>query len=279
MNRFGWISMLVGLVFGLLLWTAPPVWAAATCNPNIRATTPTSDFTLDDSNGTATHLKTGLMWMRCALGENWDSGTCTGSPAAYPWGTALRAVRGASFAGHNDWRLPNAKELLSIVKERCYGPSLNETVFPGVVHWYWSSSPYAYDPGYAWHVTFLNGGVNALVKTNAFHVRLVRGGQGFGDYGGGSSAPPVSVTFGPPSGPANPSGSAAEPVNTATGNYYYSHTDLTLPGRGLGLVFTRTYNAQDPTDGPFGRGWTHRYQVRLTENPDGSVIIRHGDGH
>lgn len=98
MNRFGWISTLVGLVFGLLLWTAPPAWAVATCNANIRATTPTEDFTLDDSNGTATHLKTGLMWMRCSLGQNWDSTgkTCTGNPATYPWGEALRAARGTS---------------------------------------------------------------------------------------------------------------------------------------------------------------------------------------
>ena len=140
MNRFGWISTLGGLVFGLLLWTAPPVWAAATCNANIRATTPTEDFTLDDSNGTATHLKTGLMWMRCILGQNWDSAskTCTGSQATpYTWGAALRAARGASFAGQSDWRLPNAKELATLVEERCYGPSLNETVFPGV-------SPYLY---------------------------------------------------------------------------------------------------------------------------------------
>ena len=91
--------------------------------------------------------------------------------------------------------------------------------------------------------------------------------------------PPPAAVLGPSGGPSNPSGSAAEPVNTATGNYYYQHTDLTLPGRGLGLAFTRTYNAQDATDGPFGRGWTHSYQVRLTENDDGAVVIRHGDGH
>jgi RHS repeat-associated protein len=94
-----------------------------------------------------------------------------------------------------------------------------------------------------------------------------------------SNDPPPSVILGPVGGPSNPTGVAAEPVNTATGNYYYQHTDLTLPGRGVGFALTRTYNAQDGMDGPFGRGWTHSYQVRLTENPDGSVVIRHGDGH
>jgi RHS repeat-associated protein len=74
-------------------------------------------------------------------------------------------------------------------------------------------------------------------------------------------------------------GSAAEPVNTATGNYYYQHTDLKLPGRGLPFAFTRTYNDQDSYSGPLGRGWTHSYNVRLTEQADGSAVIKQGDGH
>jgi RHS repeat-associated protein len=75
------------------------------------------------------------------------------------------------------------------------------------------------------------------------------------------------------------SGAAAEPVNTATGNYYYQHTDLKLPGRGLPFVFTRTYNDQDSYMGPLGRGWTHSYNARLTEQTDASVVIKQGDGH
>jgi hypothetical protein len=75
------------------------------------------------------------------------------------------------------------------------------------------------------------------------------------------------------------SGAAAEPVNTATGNYYYQHTDLKLPGRGLSFAFTRTYNDQDSYMGPLGRGWTHSYNARLTEQTDASVIIKQGDGH
>ncbi len=204
MNRFGWISMLVGFVFGLLLWTAPPVWAAAVCIPKILATTPTEEFTLNDSNGTATHLKTGLIWMRCALGQSWISTStpstlklCTGNPTAYTWGAALRAARGYSFAGYSDWRLPNAKELATIIEERCYGPSLNETVFPGASsYWYWSSSTDADHPDFAWGVHFNLGLTNAAGnKSNDGHARLVRGGQWFGDYvGGGGQTYLLTVT-------------------------------------------------------------------------------------
>ena len=77
----------------------------------------------------------------------------------------------------------------------------------------------------------------------------------------------------------NLTGSYAEPVNTNTGNYYYQHTDLSLPGRGLPLNFTRTLNVLDASVGPFGPGWTHSYHLVLTEQGDGSVTIKMGDGH
>ncbi|MFQ5801421.1 MAG: RHS repeat-associated core domain-containing protein [Candidatus Methylomirabilales bacterium] len=70
----------------------------------------------------------------------------------------------------------------------------------------------------------------------------------------------------------------SEPINTGTGNYFLQETELVIPGRGLPFVFTRAYNAQDSYIGPFGRGWTHSYNLLLTEAPDGSVTIKYGDG-
>jgi hypothetical protein len=81
---------------------------AQTCRNNITPTTLIQDFTLHD-DGTVTHNKTGLMWMRCALGQNWNGATCTGSGQTYIWQAALQAAEGSSFAGHGDWRLPNIK--------------------------------------------------------------------------------------------------------------------------------------------------------------------------
>ena len=88
----------------------------------------------------------------------------------------------------------------------------------------------------------------------------------------------IGTTFGPPSA-ANPSGTFAESVNTATGNYLFQRTDLTIPRRRLPVVFTRTYNSLGTEAGPFGHRWTHSYHIFLTETPDGTVIITHGDGH
>ncbi len=89
---------------------------------------------------------------------------------------------------------------------------------------------------------------------------------------------PLSTTYGP-SSVYSPSGTAAEPVNTATGNYYYQHADLKLSGKGLPFSFARAYNAQDSYSGPLGHGWTHSYNARLAANADGSVVVKQGDGH
>jgi len=61
-----------------------------------------NDF-VDNGDGTITDRATGLMWMQADSGGGKD------------WGEALGYAEGLEFAGHDDWRLPNAKELQGIV--------------------------------------------------------------------------------------------------------------------------------------------------------------------
>jgi hypothetical protein len=160
-----------------LLFAIPSVVQAQSCKESILATTPDGHFSMKH-DGTATHNTTGLMWMRCSLGQNWDGKGCSGSAAALSWQGALQSARDFEHAGFNDWRLPNKNELESIVEERCSAPAINTNVFPGTpsAH-YWSSSPYAGLSSGAWNVDFGFGSVNASVKTGSIFVRLVRGGQ------------------------------------------------------------------------------------------------------
>jgi RHS repeat-associated protein len=90
-----------------------------------------------------------------------------------------------------------------------------------------------------------------------------------------SSGPDALQTLGTGQGPwgSDPTLRAAEPVNTATGNYLSQTTDLALPGRGLGVAFTRTYNSLATASGPLGLGWTHSYAAHLVLNPDGSIMF------
>ena len=149
-------------------------WADQTCKDSIVATTPDANFTIN-SDGTVTHKTTGLMWMRCSLGQTWDGKTCKDMAAIYTWGEGLRAGTNYEFAGYKDWRLPNKNELESIVEERCYSPAINASVFPETPSaYFWSSSPYAGFSQGAWSVDFGYGSVNASDKDGTIHVRLVR---------------------------------------------------------------------------------------------------------
>ena len=152
-----------------------PVLAA--CHDIIPATTPISDF-IDNDDGTVTHVVTGLVWMRCGLGQNWDGNTCTGVADTFNWQGALQVAHDFSYAGFSDWRLPNKNELVSIVEESCSQPSINSMLFPhtvsSTIRGYWTSTPYSVASTRAWRVFFYNGSVVAGPKRLNHVVRLVR---------------------------------------------------------------------------------------------------------
>lgn len=39
---------------------------------------------IDNGDGTVTDTRTGLTWMRCALGQTWDGSTCVGVAGEHP---------------------------------------------------------------------------------------------------------------------------------------------------------------------------------------------------
>ncbi|MDD5519037.1 MAG: DUF1566 domain-containing protein, partial [Candidatus Omnitrophica bacterium] len=81
-------------------------------------------------------------------------------------------------AGYSDWRLPNVRELMSIVNYGVYNPAINTTYFSNTQSSdYWSSTTYASNTPYAWRVSFSGGHVSCYDKTNSYYVRPVRGGQ------------------------------------------------------------------------------------------------------
>ncbi|MCI5194521.1 MAG: DUF1566 domain-containing protein [Candidatus Electrothrix sp. AU1_5] len=165
------------------LFSAATVYAAQTCKPNsIPASTPDSQL-IDNGNGTITDLKTGLMWKQCLEGVSGSS--CEiGSPDTFTWQQALQqpgVVNNAGgFAGHTDWRLPNIRELISIVEEQCEAPVINLDRFPNTppMSVVWSGSPNANCSGLAWVVDFSSGNSYYYVgRDGSYAVRLVRGGQ------------------------------------------------------------------------------------------------------
>lgn len=169
------LSMMIGVALSTQL-------AAQSCNSSVTATTPDSRFTIN-GDGTVTDKNTRLMWMRCSVGQSWDTvnSNCTSSTSTYHWIDALSTAQGDSFASKSDWRLPNIKELSSITEQACYNPSINETIFPSTaIGHYWSGSQSANGSDNAWSVHFNVGASYSYDKDyqyNHFYVRLVRGGN------------------------------------------------------------------------------------------------------
>ncbi len=171
------ITMLLSIILAGFIATDV---IAQSCRDSVIVTTPDSRFSIHN-DGTVTDNNTGLIWMRCSLGQIWDTNTssCTGSISAYSWENSLAAAQSYSFADRSDWRLPNVKELTSIVEESCYDPAINISMFPNTeASFYWSATPYGYTLyNKSWNVNFDGGYNKSNSKDYDAHVRLVRGGQ------------------------------------------------------------------------------------------------------
>ncbi len=146
-------------------------------------TTPSSQFK-DNLDGTVTDLKTKLIWKKCSEGQSWEASTNTcsvadGANLQYNWKESVELANktnsSGGFAGAVNWRLPNIKELSSIIENACYGPAINLNIFPttpaGI---YWSSTPYVGANDYAWSVRFTYGQNSMNLKYDYYFARLVR---------------------------------------------------------------------------------------------------------
>lgn len=119
---------------------------------------------INNADGTITDNSTGLMWGQDDNEEGID------------WEAALLYAESSETAGYSDWRLPNVKELQSIV-DYSYSPSASEpaNVGPAIdpifnctpiineagnddYAYYWTSTSAAFHAGdpyyYAWYVAF-----------------------------------------------------------------------------------------------------------------------------
>lgn len=94
----------------------------------------------------------------------------------FHWNAALGAANSNTYAGYSDWRLPNLKELRSLVEECRNSSAVNVTVFPNTPSLlFWSGSPYSGYTSNALVVNF-NHGYATYYNRNYYHLpaRLVR---------------------------------------------------------------------------------------------------------
>jgi len=143
-------------------------------------TTPTENFSVSTLNPAyVTDNSTGLAWSRCLLGQEWDVslGTCTGEAVRLSWQDALQATVDFTLLDKYDWRLPNIKELASIVERECVSPAINSAIFPNTPSdSYWTASPNTNSSliDETWSVAFYSGRIESRDKSQDFYVRMVR---------------------------------------------------------------------------------------------------------
>jgi len=118
----------------------------------------------DNGNGTITDNITTLMW------QKQDDGT------GRTWEQAISYCESLSLGGYADWRLPNIKELRSIIDLTKYDPAINSTYFPNTQSaFYWSSTTFADYNTSAFNVDFYSGNSSDIInKTLSHAVRCVR---------------------------------------------------------------------------------------------------------
>lgn len=144
---------------------------------------------IDNGDGTITDVNTSLMWEKLA-----DDGSVHDKDLTYEWNWAyqvkIATLNGSAFAGHTDWRLPNRRELESIVNLDALSPAIagafRQNCTPGCsvltcsctpsgMTWSSSSLPQSWEP--AWFVDFNDGRVYWINKSTPLTVRAVRGGS------------------------------------------------------------------------------------------------------
>jgi hypothetical protein len=143
---------------------------------------------VDNGDGTITDHLTGLMWEKLS-----DDGSIHDKDTAYlnhvGAFTKIDALNLAVFAGHNDWRLPNRRELDSLIDLGRFNPAVAPAYHQGCVasctvltcsctrnDIYWSSSTTHVGTTNVWVVNFIDGDIyeQGRATGNTYRVRAVR---------------------------------------------------------------------------------------------------------
>ncbi|MCP4366115.1 MAG: DUF1566 domain-containing protein [Planctomycetes bacterium] len=147
----------------------------------VRGTVYGKNVFVDNGDGTITDRATGLTWMKADSGKTMN------------WSEALRYAENMEFAGHDDWRLPNVKELQSIV-DYSRAPDARSASARGAAidpifdlteeeSWFWTSTTHLDNMG-GYYVCFGQGSSAEMwrgKKMNAHGAGAVRSDPKAGD--------------------------------------------------------------------------------------------------
>jgi hypothetical protein len=130
---------------------------------------------IDNGDGTITDLETGLMWVKDGRSKGCNYGQ------GLTWEKSVEFCEKLDYGGYKDWKLPNLKELQSIIVGRKH-PRIETTFFTNTnlldyVGCYWTSTTWDEFPEDAHIVHFLRGETGYGIKEREFYIRPVRIGD------------------------------------------------------------------------------------------------------
>lgn len=186
-------------------------------------------YFIHDNGAMVLDKATGLLWMRCSLGQKWDGITCAGEAKGFNFDETQQAATdfnaSGGFNAHNDWRVPTVRELQTLricstgfkneqtnvqdggeqlslgCNKNATIPTINHSIFTGIhysseINFSRSSSNKGTN-GYAWVVYFSSkdspGFVYERGNSAKGYVRLVRASQLLGDTVAPGFVPSVSA--------------------------------------------------------------------------------------
>jgi len=110
--------------------------------------------------------KTGLEWQHESVGT-------------MSWSDAIKYAQSLSLNGKDDWRLPTAMELETLLDRGALYDSLRPAMRKNVPFRdklsYWSSTTFEENTNSAWIIMFDGGYILSYYKSNHYNVRCVRG--------------------------------------------------------------------------------------------------------
>jgi len=149
---------------------------------------PNPRFT-DNGDQTITDNLTGLIWTKDATAPS--PAGCGPGTTTITWKDSfdyVKCLNTNNYLGHTDWRLPNRRELKSLLNysqssSNFMGSWLNSQGFNNVMGYYYcSSSSVADNPRFVWEIEMSYGYVTLESKDTAFYIWPVRVGQSASFY-------------------------------------------------------------------------------------------------
>lgn len=156
-----------------------PVFAQV-CDPDVQRTAASYNFAIMHDDLVKDN-RTGLIWTRCVSGQTWRGDRCLSTSddpdhGEYTWKEALEYAATSQRGGYTDWRLPNIRELNSIVEYACYGPALDRKIFHFSATVFSSTGVREKEDssGDVLGLNFHDGDWHSSTRTRHSHVLLVR---------------------------------------------------------------------------------------------------------